>query len=582
MSETPKVPAASADRARAALAAAAVAVLFSLVVCMLLVVNFLTVPYAAPIDSEEMTALRTALAKEPASESLKQQIRELDLELRRDFFRRHGFSETGAWLLLIGAVSALAALKLSGAGPKIPRRPGDAEDPDDAGGPARLARRAVTAAGLLLAGTALGFAISSIRILPGADTPEGGKPAPEPPPTPAEFLANWPMFRGPGGQGVVPAGKADAVPATWDGAGGENILWKTEVPLDGKGSPVAWGDRIYVSAANADRREIIAFDAATGALLWRTAVEPTPGQPTPRVKVQKDTGHAASTPATDGRRVYAIYANGDVGAVGVDGKQAWAKRLGPLQNVYGHAASLAVAPGLVFVQIDQGDEEHPRSKLYALDAATGRVAWQAQRPVGPGWSTPTVAETGGRTQLLTTGNPWLIAYDPAGGSELWRAKCQSGEVAPSPIAAGPFVFAVNPNDNLTAVRPDGQGDVTKTHVVWKAEDGIPDICSPAADGERVYVLTSTGLLTCYAAADGKLLWEADYEEDCYASPTLVGDRLLNFTGKGEAIWSAAASTYKELGRAKLGEKVFASPAFLGGRLYIRGAKHLYGIGAKSP
>jgi outer membrane protein assembly factor BamB len=570
-------------RYRAAVAAAAVAGVFALAVCGLLVSNFLLVPYAAPIDSKEMAALRAALLKEPANEALKGRIRELDLSLRRDFFRRHAFSGAGAWLLLAGAAAAVAALKLAGAARKRPPMPpGAASWLDDEGRPARLARRSVAVAGFLVAGTALGFAVSSIAVLPGVPAPGGGdEPGPGPgvpPPDAAEFGRNWPMFRGPGGCGRV---AADGVATAWNGARGEGILWKVPVPRRGKGSPVAWGDRVYLTGGDKDAREIFAYDARAGRLLWQKAVEPAPGRPVPPVKDEKemDPGYAASTPATDGRRVFALFATGDAGCFDADGNRLWTKNFGAPENAYGHAASLSVAPGLVFVQIDQGAEEQGKSRLHALDAATGRTVWQAKRPVGSGWSTPVFAEAGGRVQLLVGGNPWLIAYAPADGKELWRAKCQSGEVAPSPVVAGGLVFAVNPNDNLTALRLDGQGDVTKTHVAWKAEDGIPDICSPATDGRRVFVLTSGGMLTAYAADGGKKLWEHDFELDFFASPTVVGDRVLLVTAKGTAIWVTAADTFRELGRAELGEACFASPAFLGGRIYLRGVKHLYAIGS---
>jgi outer membrane protein assembly factor BamB len=585
MSDRRPEPAVRDARYRAAAAAAAVSAVFSLVVCGLLVSSFLTVPYAAPIDSPEMAALRAALQKEPANEPLKGRIRELDLALRRDFFRRHGFSETGAWLLLAGAIAAVASLRLAAAARKRPPMPpGTATWLDDEGRPSRLARRAVVAAGLLVAGTALGFAVSSISILPGAPTPAGVGPAAgpvEPPPAAADFAANWPMFRGPGGIGRI---AGDGVPTDWDGASGRNVLWKTPILRRGKGSPVAWGDRVYLAGGDKDVREVFAFDAATGKPLWRGEVKTPPGRPVPAIKDEKemDPGYAASTPATDGRRVFAIFATGDVGCFGADGKPLWTRSLGAPTNPYGHAASLAVAPGLVFVQVDQGTDEEGTSRLHAFDAATGRPAWQAKRPVGASWSTPIPAEIAGRPQLVTSGHPWLIAYAPADGKELWRAKCQSGEVAPSPVVSGGIVFAVNPNESLAAVRADGQGDVTKTHVAWKAEDGIPDICSPATDGARVYVLTTQGTLTCYGAADGKKKWEHEYETDCFASPTVVGDRLLLLTAKGTAIWVAAADAFRELGRAELGEGVFASPAFLGGRIYLRGTTHLYSIGAKAP
>jgi outer membrane protein assembly factor BamB len=346
---------------------------------------------------------------------------------------------------------------------------------------------------------------------------------------------------------------------------------------------VAWGDRVYITGGDRDLREVFAFDAGTGTLLWRREVKSPPGRPVPAIKDAKEMepGYAASTPATDGQRVYAVFATGDIGCFDADGTPRWSKSLGAPTNPYGHAASLAVAPGLLFAQVDQGGEEEGLSRLHAFDAATGRPAWQAKRPVGSSWSTPIPAEIAGRPQLVTSGNPWLIAYSPSDGKELWRAKCQKGEVAPSPVVAGGFVFSVNPNESLAAVRADGQGDVTKTHVAWKAEDGIPDICSPATDGARVYILTTQGTITCYDAAAGTKRWEHEFETDCFASPTVVGDRVLLVTAKGTAIWVAAADAFRELGRSELGEAVFASPAFLGGRIYLRGAQHLYCIGAKT-
>jgi outer membrane protein assembly factor BamB len=340
---------------------------------------------------------------------------------------------------------------------------------------------------------------------------------------------------------------------------------------------VAWSDTVYLTGADADKREVYAFDAATGRLRWRQPADGVPGRPVPSPKVTKDTSYAPSTAATDGQRVAAIFVNGDLVCFSADGKRLWGRSLGVPDNHYGHGSSLTFHRNLLLVLFDQGDEEAQKSRLLALDFATGRTVWQGKRPGGASWSTPIVFEAAGKTQVVGGGNPWLEAHDVADGSELWRAK-QNGEIAPSPVFADGRVFVVNPSDSLIALRPDGRGDVSKTHRAWRAEDGIPDISSPLADGRRVYLLATPGLLTCYDAASGAKRWEHDFELECNASPALAGDRVLIFTLKGVGIAVAAADEFRELGRSDLKEPVHASPAFLGNRMFVRGKKTLFAVG----
>jgi outer membrane protein assembly factor BamB len=131
---------------------------------------------------------------------------------------------------------------------------------------------------------------------------------------------------------------------------------------------------------------------------------------------------------------------------------------------------------------------------------------------------------------------------------------------------------------MVAIKPAGQGDVTKTHIAWKAEDGIPDICSPVSDGTYVYLLDSGGLITCYKVENGQKMYEHELEEECRASPSIVGDKLYLLDLKGFMHIVQAGPAYKELGKCALGEECFASPAFADGRIYIRGTKNLYCIG----
>ena len=183
-------------------------------------------------------------------------------------------------------------------------------------------------------------------------------------------------------------------------------------------------------------------------------------------EVPESTGYAASTMATDGRRVYVIFANGDCAAFTLEGKPAWSKSFGALKNPYGHATSLATWQDRLIVQLDQGDSEDNKSKLYALDGRTGQIVWQRPRKVGASWATPIVIEAAGKAQVITLAVPCVIAYAATDGAELWRVEGLNGEITPSPVFAGGLLFVASPSEKLLAIRPDGQGDVTKTHVVW--------------------------------------------------------------------------------------------------------------------
>jgi outer membrane protein assembly factor BamB len=289
---------------------------------------------------------------------------------------------------------------------------------------------------------------------------------------------------------------------------------------------------------------------------------------------------AAATVATDGRRVYAIFANGSLAALNFDGSLAWSKHLGAPKNQYGHATSLATWQDRVIVQLDQGEADDRLSKIYAFDGPSGSVAWEKPREVGASWATPIVIDAAGRAQIITLGVPWVIAYAAQDGSEIWRADCLDGEVTPSPVFAGGTVFAVHPLNKLQAIRPDGQGDVTKTHLGWTAEDGIPDVTSPVSDGELVFLADTGGTVTCYDAKSGRKQWEHDCGEEFKASPTIVGDKLYLFSRKGTMLVLEAARAFREVSRSALGEQVFASPAFAGQRIFVRGVKHLVCIGPK--
>jgi len=396
-------------------------------------------------------------------------------------------------------------------------------------------------------------------------------------PSPEEIHANWPRFRGPDGDGVS---TQTGLPLTCDVKTGANIAWSADVPAAGFGSPVVWGNRVFLSGGDAEKREVMCFDVQSGKLLWDTAVPKTAGSPEEPPSVPDQCGMAAATVATDGQRVYAIFANGDLAAFNFDGSVAWSKFLGVPKNPYGLASSLLTWQGRLIVQFDQGDLEEKLSKLYAFDCATGAIVWQQPRPAGASWATPIIFDAAGQTQIIALAVPYAIAYSAKDGAELWRADCLDGEITPSPIFAGGTLFVVSPSNKLQAIRPDGHGDVTKTHLGWGAEDNIPEVTSPVSNGELIFALDSGGILSCFDAKDGTKQWDHDFGEECNASPSIAGDRLYLITRKGALVVVEAARDFKELGRSALGELVLASPAFAQNKIFVRGAKHLICIGEK--
>jgi len=555
-----------------ALGAAIVAGAFSLAVGVELVAHWIESQRWDPFDSPMLARMREEALKENFSDAaLVEEIRGYELSLRREYYYRQAFSRWGGWLLLGGVVVFLSAVKYAADCRKEAPKPAGGAAPEESPRTASAARWAVGALALALVGATVA---AIVYFVPAPPTEEPTSAAALYP-SPEEIARQWPRFRGPGGAATSAYAN---IPTKWNGKSGEGILWKTAVPLPGRNSPVVWGDAIFLTGATEKNREIYCFDARSGRLRWQRPVETPEGKAAPPPEVEKAAGYAAPTAVTDGRRVVAIFANGDIAAFDFEGKPLWARSLGVPKNTYGHAASLAMYRNLVLVPYDQGRPEDRKSRLIALDAATGKTRWEALRPVSDSWTSPIVIEAGGAAQVVTAADPWVIAYNPLTGAEVWRAKCLSGDVAPSPVFAGGVVYVVNTGADLVAIRPDGKGDVTKSHILWRAPDNLPEECSPLAGGGLVWTLLTYGTLTCYDARDGRIVYEHDLDAVFWSSPSLVGESIYLTSEKGVTFIVSAGREFKELGRSELGENVYASPALLDGRIYLRGEKHLFAIG----
>jgi len=573
---------------RSAVTTAIVCAVFSLIALALFVTNYVRGRIIDAKWETQFEKLKIELRQHPDDEQLLLRIRQLDLQFRRHRIRRLDFSRKGSYLLFGSIVILLTALKCAGTFKKKMPAPQMLDDRySEQLRQTTLSRWAITAGLAVLGLGALILAIPQFLGLFSEDTMRwstdidfsGTAGVSASYPSFEQINENWPGFRGPGGLGIS---AYTNIPADWSGKTGDGIFWKTKVPLPGNSSPVVWGDRVFLSGGDENKLQVFCFDAVSGGLLWTGDVTRAPLKSDEEpFEVMEDTGFAAPTVVTDGRRVYAIFATGDIGCFDFNGKNIWTRSLGIPDSAYGHASSLAMYRNLVLIQYDQGGAEDEKSKLIALDGLSGQTVWETKRPVPNSWSSPIVTKVESQYQLLTCGDPWVITYDPAKGTEIWRAKCLAGDIAPSLIYANGLIFAIEPYGKLVAIRPDGRGDVTETHIAWSIEEGAPDICSPVSNGEMIFMLASDGLLSCYKVTDGTKLWEQDLRENFWASPSLVGDKLYLLSEKGVMFIVQAGPEYKELTRCELGEECRASPAFADGRIYIRGLENLYCIGKKT-
>jgi outer membrane protein assembly factor BamB len=539
------------------------------VVGAVLAINHRQAKAADPLNSPALLDLVKRAQANPAESNLVAEVRAMDLLARRAFFTSQAFARRGAWLLLAGAVlvvASLCGLRWLQAPVPVPGTVTPAEEADRA---ARAARIAVSVYGALLAGA---LVATGIAFRPASPPPPAQASASAPPAalaadfaTDEEMLAQWPAFRGFRGLG----GAAGPMPTKWNGETGEGIAWKVAPPLPGFSSAVVWQDRIFITGADDATRELYCFNTADGSLRWRHAATDIPGSPAKPPKVAEDTGLAPSTAATDGRRVFAIFGTGDLVACDLDGNRLWAKNLGSPKNPYGHASSLITHLDLLIVQYDQEKD----GLILALRTTTGEKVWETRRAVQAGWSSPIVFDAGGKALIAAMANPMLAAYDPADGSEVWHLGDLEAEIGISPAYADGRIFGGNEYARIVAA------DAKTGAQIWETDEDMPDVASPLPVNGLVFLAASSGILTCRDAATGTKVWMQEFDEGFYSSPMAAAGNVYLVDRTGLARVFKAARTWELVSENPLGEDCTSTPAFAGGRIYLRGQKHLFAIGS---
>jgi outer membrane protein assembly factor BamB len=381
----------------------------------------------------------------------------------------------------------------------------------------------------------------------------------------------WPRFRGPSGQGET---GHTTLPLAWD-KDGRNLLWRVKVPGVGNSSPIVWGDNLFLTSSDAKGTErfVHCFSRTDSSLRWTRQVPPRP----PEKGVRDKNGYASATPVTDGKRIIAFF--GSCGLVCYDyaGNLQWHYDALTIKTTHGTGSSPVLYKDLVILAQDQNQAD---SIFVALDKRTGKKVWESQRSRAMTWTTPVVVHVGDHDELILAGNETVRGYDPATGNELWSLRGPTVEVIPAIVIGKDLLFSASGRNGPTlGLRPGGKGDVTATHLAWRAVRGGPHVPTPALVNGRLYTANDTGVVTCLNAATGKLIYQARLDDQFSASPIIAGDLMYFSAESGITYVIRAGESLDVVSRNDLGAPILASPAVVGGRLYVRTAEELVCVGA---
>ena len=395
---------------------------------------------------------------------------------------------------------------------------------------------------------------------------------------------DWVEFRGPTGQGHAADLK---LPTEWSST--KNVAWKTPIAGLGWSSPIVVGGRIFLTTAvpvgDGDKKDqslrAICLDAATGKSLWEKEVFVQDGKEDTSA-IHSKNSHASPTPVSDGKHVFVHFGTHGTACLTLAGEIVWQNLELKYQPRHGNGGSPILVDDMLVVSCDGTKSMF----VVALDKATGKVRWRTAREHKNGtkfsFGTPLLIEVNGEKQIVSPGTFHVAAYRPKDGSEIWRVDYGQGySVIPRPVYGHGLIFLSSGYDapTLLAIRPDGQGNVTETHVAWKNSKGAPHTPSPLLVGEHLYVVSDGGVATCLEATTGKEVWHhrAGNGGGFSASPLFADGKIYLQSEQGDGTVLQPGSEYVELAKNELESRTFASYAVADGALFIRTETQLYRI-----
>ena len=391
--------------------------------------------------------------------------------------------------------------------------------------------------------------------------------------------ADWPQFRGPTGDGHA---VAKNLPAEWNET--TNVAWKTEIPGRGWSSPSLFQNRLYLTTAAAAESSAsgplslrtLSVDAASGRILWNVEVFEEPAD-APRIHSKNS--HASPTPLVEKDRVYVHFGHQGTACLDLTGKVIWRNDTIKYAPVHGNGGSPVLEGGFVIFSCDGGSDPF----VIALDARTGREKWRFKRESDSvkqfAFSTPAVIEVAGRKQLITPGAGVVNALNPASGDEIWRVRYDGYSVIPKPVFGHGLVFLSTGYDSpvVMAIRPDGSGDVTDTHVAWELPRGGPHAPSLLLVGNELYMISDRGVATCVDARTGEQHWQERIGGNYSASPIFADGKIYLQSEEGPAVVLKPGKTFEKLADTGFAERTLASYAVGDSALFIRTEHNLYRV-----
>jgi outer membrane protein assembly factor BamB len=395
---------------------------------------------------------------------------------------------------------------------------------------------------------------------------------------------DWPQFRGPTGQGHS---TGTGLPLEWSET--RNVAWKVPVAGAGWSSPVIANGLVWlttaVSAQGSGRGRgpislrALAFDAATGRSRVDVEVFRIPADPLLNAK----NSYASPTPILDGDRVYVHFGADGTAALSTSGEILWKTRL-PYESQHGNGGSPTLYRDLLIVNCDGNGGD---AYVVALDTKTGKTRWRTNRrdPADQAYTTPLVITAGGRDQLVSIGAYRAAAYDPLTGSEIWRVSYDDGfSNVPRPVFGHGLVYIATgfQQPTLIAVRPDGKGDVTRSHIAWTMARGAPFTPSPLLVNDDLFVVNDTGILSLVDAKSGTIVWQQRLGGNYSASPVFADGRIYFQSEEGVTTVVAPGREFRKLATNTLDGAMLASMAISDRAILIRTDAHLYRIGETKP
>ena len=427
---------------------------------------------------------------------------------------------------------------------------------------------------------------------------------------------NWPGFRGNGARGVA---DGQSAPLEWNAEESSNVVWKTQIPGLGNSCPSIWGDKLFVtSAVNPEADNdfriglygdvgsvdedfefdfvLYCLDKNSGEVLWKK----TANRAKPAVKRHAKSSHANPTVATNGKYVVAFFGSEGLYCYDMDGNLQWTKNLGILDSgwfydpgyQWGFGASPTLFEDNVIIQCDIQKDSY----VAAFRLSDGEQVWKTARENEiPSWSTPIVHEFGDMPMLITHATRAARGYDARTGEELWSMRDHSEIVVPVPFVAHNLIYVASgysPIQPIVAIRPDARGDITlpdntlsSDSIAWSTKRGGPYMPSPIVYGDYLYCCANSGILTCYDAKTGEVVYKKRMRADggslSFTGSPIAADGHLYLTAEdGRTLVVKAGPKYELVATNQVGENVLTTPAISDGRMFIRGQKHVFALGSK--